>query len=256
MNSLVSNIRNINLLMENVNDERQALEAIINQIKKALKANVILADEYGRIIYETEPIGYCIFDKRSVKGEICLDKSFNEQLLDIDSLVDNVSFDGFYIKTAPRAEIEKNIGIIAPVTIMKKRAGTLVIYRTSAFKESDAYVVESALMLLGLILRFDENTEVEKNRRNVENVKAAIGTLSFSELEAVIKIFQKMDELEGVIVASKIADEAKITRSVIVNALRKLESAGVVETRSLGMKGTYIRIINECLRKELKKFND
>ena len=41
--------------------------------------------------------------------------------------------------------------------------------------------------------------------------------------------------------ASKIADRVGITRSVIVNALRKLESAGVIESRSLGMKGTYIK---------------
>ncbi len=40
-----------------------------------------------------------------------------------------------------------------------------------------------------------------------------------------------------VIVASKVADRVGITRSVIVNALRKLESAGVIESRSLGMKG-------------------
>lgn len=36
-----------------------------------------------------------------------------------------------------------------------------------------------------------------------------------------------------------------ITRSVIVNALRKLESAGVIESRSLGMKGTYIKVLND-----------
>ena len=38
----------------------------------------------------------------------------------------------------------------------------------------------------------------------------------------------------------------------IVNALRKLESAGVVEARSLGMKGTYIRVLNEYLMEELE----
>ena len=54
-------------------------------------------------------------------------------------------------------------------------------------------------------------------------------------------------------VASKIADRVGITRSVIVNALRKLESAGVIETRSLGMKGTYIRILNEQLIQSIEQ---
>ena len=53
--------------------------------------------------------------------------------------------------------------------------------------------------------------------------------------------------------ASKIADRVGITRSVIVNALRKLESAGVIETRSLGMKGTYIRILNEQLMQSIEQ---
>ncbi len=53
--------------------------------------------------------------------------------------------------------------------------------------------------------------------------------------------------------ASKIADRSGITRSVIVNALRKLESAGVVESRSLGMKGTRIKITNSKFKDELNK---
>ena len=40
---------------------------------------------------------------------------------------------------------------------------------------------------------------------------------------------------------------------MIVNALRKLESAGVIESRSSGMKGTYIKILNELIITELEK---
>ena len=58
--------------------------------------------------------------------------------------------------------------------------------------------------------------------------------------------------MEGILVASKIADRSGITRSVIVNALRKLESASVIETRSLGMKGTRIKILNPKLKSELE----
>ena len=52
--------------------------------------------------------------------------------------------------------------------------------------------------------------------------------------------------------ASKIADKAGITRSVIVNALRKFESAGVIESRSSGMKGTSIKVLNDCVFEELE----
>ena len=84
-------------------------------------------------------------------------------------------------------------------------------------------------------------------------VQMAIGTLSYSEIEAVQQIFAELDGDEGLLVASKIADRSGITRSVIVNALRKLESAGVVESRSLGMKGTRIKITNSKFKDELNK---
>ena len=81
---------------------------------------------------------------------------------------------------------------------------------------------------------------------------SAISTLSFSELEAIIHIFEELNGNEGILVASKIADRVGITRSVIVNALRKFESAGVIESRSSGMKGTYIKVLNDVVFDELK----
>ena len=38
---------------------------------------------------------------------------------------------------------------------------------------------------------------------------------------------------------------------MIVNALRKFESAGVIESRSSGMKGTYIKVVNDGVFDEL-----
>lgn len=52
---------------------------------------------------------------------------------------------------------------------------------------------------------------------------------------------------------ARVADRVGITRSVIVNALRKFESAGVIESRSSGMKGTYIKVINDVVFDELDK---
>ena len=59
--------------------------------------------------------------------------------------------------------------------------------------------------------------------------------------------------MEGVLGASKIADRAGITRSVFVNALRKFESAGIIESRSSGMKGTYIKVRNDVVFEEVRK---
>ena len=100
------------------------------------------------------------------------------------------------------------------------------------------------------MMRSVNEENVEENRK-IQVVKSAFSTLSFSELEAIIHIFDELKGTEGILVASKIADRVGITRSVIVNALRKFESAGVIESRSSGMKGTYIKVLNDYIFDEL-----
>ena len=80
-----------------------------------------------------------------------------------------------------------------------------------------------------------------------------LALFSYSELEAVEHIFAELERGRAAC-SSKIADRVGITRSVIVNALRKFESAGVIESKSLGMKGTYIRVLNDYLLEELDKY--
>lgn len=96
------------------------------------------------------------------------------------------------------------------------------------------------------------NEEEAEESRKVADVKSAIKTLSVSEVEAIVHIFDELNGMEGILVASKIADRVGITRSVIVNALRKLESAGVIVSKSSGMKGTYIKVENNALYDEIE----
>ena len=117
----------------------------------------------------------------------------------------------------------------------------------------DIILCEYGTTVAGLAMLRAVNEENAEESRKLAVVKSAIGTLSFSEMQAIIHIFDELDGMEGVLVASKIADRVGITRSVIVNALRKFESAGVIESRSSGMKGTYIKVINDVVFSEIKK---
>jgi YesN/AraC family two-component response regulator len=114
---------------------------------------------------------------------------------------------------------------------------------------SDEIVVEKQDFIF---VRSDRKMQ-EDERRKYDVVRMAIGTLSYSEIEAMEHIFNALEGTEGLIIASKVADRVGITRSVIVNALRKFESAGVIESRSLGMKGTFIKILNDKLLEEFNK---
>lgn len=125
--------------------------------------------------------------------------------------------------------------------------------RRREFTESDLVLAEYGATMLGMDMLRGRMDKMEDDTRKKTTVQVALSTLSYSEIEAAINILHELDGDENLIVASKIADRVGITRSVIVNALRKLESAGVLESKSLGMKGTYIRILNENLMEELNK---
>ena len=120
----------------------------------------------------------------------------------------------------------------------------------------DIILTEYGTTVVGLEMMRSVNEENEEEKRKVAIVRSAISTLSYSELEAIIHIFDELDGNEGILVASRIADRVGITRSVIVNALRKFESAGVIESRSSGMKGTYIKVVNDVVFDELNKIRN
>ena len=134
------------------------------------------------------------------------------------------------------------------------RLGSIFIYREGeSFDVDEIILTEHGTMIIGLEMRRSLNEESAAELRKKQVVQSAISTLSASEIEAVRYIFEELDGDEGILVASKVADRVGITRSVIVNALRKLESAEVIESRSSDMKGTYIRILNKLIVEELEK---
>ena len=146
---------------------------------------------------------------------------------------------------------------IVPIHGVGERVGTLIVAKFNAkFNASDLILAEYGAAVVGMKFSRDRSGEIEEEARKKATVQVALGTLSYSELDAVIHILNELDGNEGLLVASKIADRVGITRSVIVNALRKLESAGIVESQSLGMKGTFIKVLNERLFVELNKLKN
>ena len=145
---------------------------------------------------------------------------------------------------------------ILPLLREAERIGTLLLTtHGSLLSEEDHLIAEYCSALIGLEIAREAKLRSLKEGRDRVVVSNAVNSLSYSELEAVQHIFSELSGKEGLLVASRIADRAGSTRSVIVNALRKLESAGVVEARSLGMKGTHIKIINETLLPLLEKMS-
>ncbi|RJE49162.1 MULTISPECIES: GTP-sensing pleiotropic transcriptional regulator CodY [unclassified Dehalobacter] len=144
---------------------------------------------------------------------------------------------------------------VVPILGGGDRVGTLVLAKFGEqFRPEDLILAEYGATVIGMEILRVKAEYAEEEARKKAAVQIAVGTLSYSELEAVEHIFAELGGGEGLLVASKIADRVGITRSVIVNALRKFESAGVIESKSLGMKGTYIKVLNDYLLDELDKY--
>lgn len=144
--------------------------------------------------------------------------------------------------------------LIAPAVGSGRRVGTVLAVGTGEdFPKDDWILMEYAATIVGLVVARALDEEEEDEAAGKRMARSAINSLSYSEIRAMQNIFDQLEGDEGVLVASRIADEAGITRSVVVNALRKLASADVIESRSLGMKGTYLRILNREIRNELDR---
>ena len=167
-----------------------------------------------------------------------IDAELNERLLGILSTKENVNLETLGFGENSR----KYKAIITPIDIAGERLGTLFEYRSEKeYDIDDIILTEYGTTVVGLEMMRSVNEENAEENRKIQIVKS------------IIHIFDELDGNEGILVASRIADSVGITRSVIVNALRKFESAGVIESRSSGMKGTYIKVVNDVVFDELEK---
>lgn len=249
---LLDKTRKINKLLHNNNSSKVIFSDICGVLTEILESNILVISRKGKVLgasqeENTEEITELIADE--VGGFI--DPLLNERLLGILSTKENVNLEtlGFVSGNVRRYQ-----AIITPIDIAGERLGTLFVYRMEKqYNIDDIILSEYGTTVVGLEMMRSVNEENAEENRKVQIVKSAIGTLSFSELEAITHIFDEMEGKEGILVASKIADRVGITRSVIVNALRKFESAGVIESRSSGMKGTYIKVLNDVVFDELEQ---
>lgn len=249
---LLDKTRKINKLLHNNNSHKFVFNDICKVLSEILLSNILVISKKGKVlgvsVWEgVDEIQELIVDQ--VGGFV--DPMLNERLLSILSTKENVNL----VTLGFTEEKVKNYqAIITPIDIAGERLGTLFIYKSdSQYDIDDIILSEYGTTVVGLEMMRSVNEENAEETRKIQIVKSAISTLSFSELEAITHIFDELDGNEGILVASKIADRVGITRSVIVNALRKFESAGVIESRSSGMKGTYIKVLNDYIFDELKQ---
>ncbi len=252
--SLLSKTRTLNRLLQRAAGKAVNFREMAEVLSSTISATVFVVSRKGKILgcAAADTYDHDYFRCLSAE-ELRFSAEINNRFLLNEESMPNVMPDPG-IKETFHTMMDQSIMAVVPISGGGDRLGTLVITRNSGqFDDDDLILAEYGSTVVGMEILRERAEEIEQEVRSKAAVSVAIGSLSFSEFEAVEHIFEELDGKEGLLVASKIADRVGITRSVIVNAMRKLESAGVIETRSLGMKGTYIKILNQQLLLELKK---
>ena len=189
---LLDKTRKINKLLHNNNSSKVVFNDICDVLTGILESNVLVISRKGKVLGTglckgVEEIKELIIDE--VGGFI--DPMLNERLLGILSTKENVNLETLGFEDKNRSYR----AIITPIDIAGERLGTLFEYRMDReYDIDDIILTEYGTTVVGLEMMRSVNEENEEETRKVRIVRSAISTLSYSELEAIIHIF---DELDG-----------------------------------------------------------
>ena len=190
---LLDKTRKINKLLHNSSTSKVVFNDICEVLTDILDSNVLVLSKKGKVL----GIGCCegVQElKELIVGQVGghIDSLLNERLLGILSTKENVNLRtlGFVSENVNQYQ-----AIITPIDIAGERLGTVFLYKDQEQYDIDDIILsEYGTTVVGLEMMRSVNEENAEESRKVQIVKSAISTLSFSELEAIIHIF---DELEG-----------------------------------------------------------
>ncbi|GIO21960.1 GTP-sensing pleiotropic transcriptional regulator CodY [Oceanobacillus sp. J11TS1] len=253
---LLTRARKINAMLQTATGKSVNFNEMSASLGDVIRGNVYIVSRRGKLL------GVAVNQEvendrmKSMLEEKQFPEEYTEGLHEIRETTANLDIDNKHtVFPIENKDLFKDgYTTIVPIIGGGERLGTLIIGRVNdTFNDDDLLLAEYGATVVGMEILHEKTEEIEMEARSKAVVQMAISSLSYSELEAIDHIFEELNGKEGLLVASKIADRVGITRSVIVNALRKLESAGVIESRSLGMKGTYIKVLNDKFLVELEK---
>lgn len=257
MKTLLEKTRTVNKLLQKTAGNPVEFTEMAKVLSDLIDCNIYIIGRRGKILGFAFMDGFtCPTIEDIVMKTERFPETYNEDLMRITQTYANMKkkISECIFSADYACSFNDKITTVVPIMGGGERQGTLLLVKyEQEFTHQDLILGEYGATVIGMEILRSKAERIEDEARRKAAVQVAIGTLSYSELEAIEHIFAELKGKEGLLVASKIADRVGITRSVIVNALRKFESAGVIESKSLGMKGTYIRILNENLLDELNK---
>lgn len=196
---LLDKTRKINKLLHNNHASKVLFNDICEVMVETLDSNILVMSRKGKVL----GVGTCPGIERItelIDSEVggYIDKLLNERLLGVLSTKENVNLQTLGFEGQ---QIGQYMAIISPIDIAGERLGTLFMYRSQKpYDIEDIIVSEYGTTVVGLEMMRSVHEENAEENRKIQVVKSAFNTLSFSELEAIIHIFDELDGDEGILV--------------------------------------------------------
>ena len=248
---LLDKTRRISRLLDEQHSSKVAFTDICSVLGQLLGANVYVISSKGKILGAYADGMEVVPGVQNKRGSY-IEKKLNERFLTILSTKENVNLEtlGF-----SKEEIAGLKALVTPISIGGERFGTLFLCRINEeFSIDDIILCEYSTTVIGLeiVRSMQMESHQEKNKKKI--FSSALMTLTPLEQKALTYVIHELGGEEGTLVTSKLASKVGITRTVIVNALRKMESAGLIKTKSSGVKGTHIQVLNDIVFTEFDSY--
>ncbi|HAA90232.1 MAG: GTP-sensing transcriptional pleiotropic repressor CodY [Thermoanaerobacterales bacterium 50_218] len=256
MSDLLKKIGILKAAVQNPAEEPLDFRELAEAYCDAIAAHTYIVGRRGKILGYAFPDGFDCGMDEVIKRSECFPESYNQELLritetqvNIEKATDKCIF--HFLKQCPLGSRKVTI---VPVFGEGERLATLIFLKGDVGLGAEEVVLaEFAALVLGNKILGMKSKRAEKEAEKSAAYQIALKTLTPRELRAVKCIFRAIDGPEGLLVITRVAEETGLGRSLIVNALRKLEGAGVIAVRSHGMKGTRITILDPNFLDELEK---
>lgn len=222
-----------------------SIEDIGAMARDMLESSVHILDKSGSLI------GFTVNQNDTCRLTDAQSAQRVAKMLAKDGLQITVAKDGVCPYNEGNCAFEKRTHIALPLVYASKRIGTLVCTRDG--EDCDECYL-AVCKLLGMLCSMALYNKMQENENTLklksDTAQQVLQSLSYSERSALQAIISALPRAEapaitqGFINASTISKQSGITRSVIASALKKLEGAGIIRIRSLGMKGTHLTVLN------------
>lgn len=205
MGDILTKVRKLNWLFQESSTGAFSFDEMCGILSDLMDANVYVANVRGKVIgvsYKIKSDSATISDPETnievFPGE------YNEEFMKVNETTANITGEDALKIFKYDYDTSDKLHTIIPIMGGGRRWGTLILTRyTPEFSVEDLVLGEYGATVIGMEIQRKKSVEEEEEERQIAMVQMAIGTLSYSEVEAVQQIFAELDGNEGLLVAQQ-----------------------------------------------------